>query len=185
MTTGDPTNRCAPLPPCAPFPGQLLPRLLGVFEACFLLICRATKYSILDTRALRLKNLKPAKFSFRSHNFQMAKFESWQAAIERCCQLQACIVRSDVQTDRQTDGRTDEQIQLNFGFTLSIKHTTRWLAAVKAIAGPWLLTSNHYPTTVHYPLPIDKQLQVSATSCSCKYCCSCCCYCSVKCNGNN
>lgn len=120
-----------------------MPRLLGVFEACFLLICRATKYSILDTRALRLKNLKPAKFSFRSHNFQMAKFESWQAAIERCCQLQACIVRSDVQTDRQTDGRTDEQIQLNFGFTLSIKHTTRWPAAVKAIAGPWLLTSIH------------------------------------------
>lgn len=115
----------------------------------------------------------------------MAKFESWQAAIERCCQLQACIVRSDVQTDRRTDGRTDEQIQLNFGFTLSIKHTTRWPAAVKAIAGPWLLTSIHYPTAVHYPLAIGKQLQVSATSCSCKYCCSCCYCCSVKCNGNN
>lgn len=42
------------------------------------------RYSILDTRD-KLENTLEVFISFRRcvHNFQMAKFESWQAAIER------------------------------------------------------------------------------------------------------
>lgn len=92
-----------------------------------------TRCSLLDTRD-KLENTLEVFISFRRcvHNFQMAKFESWQAAIERLIANYKLALHCPGQSSPVQSQFSARQIQLNFGFTLSIKHTKRWPAAVKA-----------------------------------------------------